>query len=139
MYPVVSVNGYAIYSKSKIKDACWKLVTFFASHEMNSYWSENTGGMPANKLAQEEAWFKDSPYNEAFLRTIRNPPARSETLMHLPEAPEFEETLFTPELQKCLLGQQTAQETGDKITAALTEAQKKWLVAQKPRELEEED
>ncbi len=133
MTPAIGINGYAIYKGSKLKDASWKLISFFASREMDSYWCSNTGIMPANKFSQQESWFKDNPYNKAVLDALVDKTNLAETLQHLPEAASLDDEVLRPEVQKLLLGRQTAQQTADNVAAKLTEYQKKWLARQAQR------
>jgi len=131
MTPAVGSNGYAIYNGSKVKDAAWKLVSFFASQEQSSYWSSETGIMPANKLSQQESWFQDNVYNQAVFDTLGDKEHLAQTLLHLPESATMDDELLRPELQLLLLGKQTAQETADNIAAELSKYQKEWLAERK--------
>jgi len=131
MAPAVACNGYAIYKDSKVKDAAWKLLTFFASQEQCSYWSRSTGIMPGNKLSQQEDWFQNNPYNKAVFETLSDKEHLAQTLLHLPENAAMDDELLRPQLQLLLLGKQTAQQTADKIAEELTKYQKKWLARQK--------
>lgn len=120
-------NGYAIAQNSEHKDAAWRFIEYLSSPEAASIYCKTNLLIPIQKEALEDEFFttgKMAGYAEMFKQD--NLMAWPE-LGYFPEVGEFRETFADAEVQKCMQGQQTAQETLDKLAEFLTTYQKQYM------------
>lgn len=121
-------NGYAMFSQSKYKSAAWKYLGFLGGPIGNNRLSQGQGTLPVNRKVYEQSWLKENKYSKAFeLELLGDPKYIFYFPNHLPEWGGIVETLLTPEFQKVLLGQSSAQQLADIMAAELTKAQKNWM------------
>ncbi|MGC5013195.1 ABC transporter substrate-binding protein [Streptosporangium sp. DT93] len=118
------VSGIGLFATGRNKDAAYRFAEFVASKQMNSYWSEKTGVLPANIEVGEEPWISGLQHISTAL-TILNDPATRVVQMpyHLPEFNAITKTDMEPEFQKVLQGTLPAKDFLDAFAARLTEAQ----------------
>lgn len=120
-------NGYAIASNSENKDAAWKFIEYLSSPEAAKIYCKTNLLIPVQKEALEDEFFatgKMAGYADMFRKD--NLVAWPE-LGYFPEVGEFRETFADAEVQKCMKGEQTPQETLDKLSEFLTTYQKAYM------------
>ena len=120
-------NGYAIAQNSEHKDAAWRFIAYLSSPEAASIYCKTNLLIPIQQEALEDEFFttgKMAGYAEMFKQD--NLMAWPE-LGYFPEVGEFRESFADAEVQKCMQGQQTAQETLDKLAEFLTTYQKQYM------------
>ena len=123
----LATNGIAIHANSEKKEAAWRLVKHFARQDMQSYWCQKTGAYPTNLLTREEPWCKNDPYLKAFFYEGASEALDASAPDFLDDYSMISVDTIVPEVQKALMGDQTAQETADKIAADLTESYGRWM------------
>ncbi|GAA3740540.1 ABC transporter substrate-binding protein [Salinactinospora qingdaonensis] len=117
-------DGIAIFNSSEHKDAAWQFVEFAASAQMNSYWNERVGQIPANNEVQNEQWVRD---NQALAAASAAMDDENSVIVQLPYyLPQFNpitKTDMEPLYQQVLLGEMTAQEFLDQSATMFNEAE----------------
>ena len=120
-------NGYAIAKNSENKDAAWRFIEYLSSPEAAKIYCKTNLLIPVQKEALEDEFFqtgKMAGYAEMFRKD--NLVAWPE-LGYFPEVGEFRETFADAEVQKCMKGEQTPEETLNKLAEFLTNAQKAYM------------
>ncbi|MER5623845.1 sugar ABC transporter substrate-binding protein [Streptosporangium sp. NPDC002544] len=118
------VSGIGVFASGKKKDAAYKFAEFAASKEMNSYWSEQTGVLPANTDVNDEPWIAGLQHIAAAVKVLNDPATKIVQMpYHLPEFNAITKTDMEPEFQKVLQGALSPKDFLDAFAAKLTEAQ----------------
>lgn len=120
-------NGYAVAECSENKEAAWKFIEYLSSPEAASIYCKANLLIPVQKEALEDEFFttgKMAGYAEMF---------RKDNLVAWPEMGyfaelgEYRESFADAEVQKCMQGKQTPEETLEKLAGFLTEHQQKYM------------
>ncbi|MFI6508426.1 ABC transporter substrate-binding protein [Streptosporangium sp. NPDC050855] len=118
------VSGIGVFASGGNKDAAYRFAEFVASKEMNSYWSEKTGVLPANTDVADEPWVAGLQHVSTALKVLNDPATKVVQMpYHLPEFNAITKTDMEPEFQKVLQGSLPAKDFLDAFAAKLTEAQ----------------
>ncbi|GAA2991990.1 sugar ABC transporter substrate-binding protein [Streptosporangium longisporum] len=118
------VSGVGVFASGRNKDAAYRFAEFVASKEMNSYWSEKTGVLPANTDVGDEPWVSGLQHVSTALKVLNDPATKVVQMpYHLPEFNAITKTDMEPEFQKVLQGSLPAKDFLDAFAAKLTEAQ----------------
>lgn len=121
-------NGYAIAANSEHPDEAWKFIEYLSSPEAATIYCKANLLIPVQSAAMEDEFFstgKMAGYAAMFKDT--NLVAWPE-LGYYTAVGEFRETFADAEVQKCMQGQQTPQETLDKLATFLTENQQAYML-----------
>ncbi|WP_027135639.1 ABC transporter substrate-binding protein [Geminicoccus roseus] len=113
-------NGFSINSASPSKEASWEFIEFLLRPENNSEWNRLYGAIPTITRTWEEAWLTQPKY-QAILAMLRDGPSLVYHPRYIPGYGSFQSQFSPPQIQKTLLGGQTAQEHLAVIAAALDE------------------
>jgi multiple sugar transport system substrate-binding protein len=114
------VTGLGIFASGEKKDAAFTFAEFAAGKEMNAYWAEETGVLPANT----DVGGAGLPHIEEATEVLNDPSTKLVQLpYYLPEFNAITKTDAEPQFQKVLLGELSAKEFLDGMAGALTEAQ----------------
>ncbi|GAB3212874.1 ABC transporter substrate-binding protein [Marinactinospora thermotolerans] len=117
-------DGVGVFRSSEHQEEAWRFVEFVASSEMNSYWNEQVGQIPANLDVQNEEWVNA---NQALARASEIMNDDATVLVQLPYyLPQFNSIVKTdlePLYQQVLLGEMSAQEFLDTAARQLDEAE----------------
>ena len=104
-------DGIALFEGTDHPDESWRFIEFVLSAQMNSYWNENVGQIPANTTAAEDEWVQE---NEALASASEVMDDPDTTIVQLPYyLPEFNpitKTDMEPLFQQVLVGDLSAQE-----------------------------
>ena len=118
------ISGIGVFANGRKKDAAFRFAEFAASEQMDAYWSEETGVIPAHADVVHEGWFKKARHLSMALNVLNDP---STTLVQLPYyLPEFNtitKTNMEPLFQNVLLGDMSAEAFLDRSAAEFTNAQ----------------
>lgn len=117
-------NGYALNAQSKNKEAAWEYVKFLLTPEVNALVNQTWGAIPANSKALNQDWLK-GPHFQAPLAIAQKLEAHVHTPLHFPEWGQFQITYSPEQVQKALLGQQTAQQHAENVAKFLDDARVK--------------
>jgi len=117
-------NGYAINAASRNKEACWEFIRFMLKSENNSRWNQQYGAIPAVEAAWSAEWLK-APKYQAPLEMLRNTKALISNPRYLPGYASFQNQFCPEQIQKALLGRQSAQEFAKAVAEALNELRTK--------------
>lgn len=120
-------NGYAVAANSEHQEAAWKFIAYLSSPESAAIYGKANLLIPVMSEALSDPFFetgKMAGYAQMFKKD--NLVAWPE-LGYFPEVGEFRETFADAEMQKCMLGQQTPEETLKKWAAFLTEKQQSYM------------
>ena len=114
-------------SAARNKDAAWALLTWMLTPERIIPYCKEVGVIPAARQGLDDPAFNQGFY-KPFMEMVSDPTMLQNWYpSYLPEMGEFIEVLVTEEQQKMLLGQQTSQETLDRLADFMTKAQKKYV------------
>lgn len=117
----------AIGGSSQHPDKAWQFIEFLLRPENNMTYCETNMYIPVIQSAGNSTRFSEGPM-AAFVKTmndenfIRNP-----FYGYFPEQAEFMESIYDVEMQKYLLGQQSAEDSIANISNYLTEMQTKFM------------
>ena len=124
-YPKVGFAGWSIFKASTHPDAAWKLTSYLSSPEINLKWAKFFGIIPAYAAAQNDPQYAQPVY-QGWFRTLNSKAHRIELYpFDLPELGYFLDVLAPQEIDKLLLGQQTAQQTAATLADYLNKAKAK--------------
>jgi len=102
-------NGYAINAASKNKEAAWEFIRYLLRPELNSRWNEQYGAIPAVQSAWSAEWLK-APKYQAPMQMLRSAKSLISNPRYLPGYASFQNQVAPEQIQKALLGKQSAQE-----------------------------
>ncbi len=118
---------YTITKSSQHPEEAWKFVSFMMSPENNMEYCETNLYIPVMQGAENDPRFTEGGM-EGFVASMNDEYfVRNPFYGYFPELTEFAETVYDAELQKYLLGQQTAEEAVAHISDFLTEAQQRFM------------
>jgi multiple sugar transport system substrate-binding protein len=121
------VDGFAVFKKSKHKDAAWKFAEFLVSKASNSYWNQKVGQIPANTDVSGEAWLAaDKPVQNALTLLNDSKTVQANAPTYLPQYSAITKADSEPLYQKVLLGQMSPQDFLSQLAGKLTTAQQQW-------------
>jgi multiple sugar transport system substrate-binding protein len=105
-----SFAGFVIFNASKNKVAAWKLISFMASKDSQSYWNQKIGQMPTHSGVMQDQWVKDSPH----IATIASAMLNKKTVVvaspiYLPEYASIMDQVVQPGMQMVMSGQKTVE------------------------------
>lgn len=117
----------AMSNQSKNKDEAWRFIEFMLEPENNRKLSEACLFIPVMEGAENDPRFTEGGM-KGFVDSMNDPTFIREPFYgYFPELGEFMETFYDAEVQKYLLGQQTAEESIKNISDYLTTAQQKYM------------
>jgi len=117
-------NGFAINAAAKNKDACWEFIRYLLKPENNSRWNEQYGAIPAVQAAWTSDWLK-APKYAAPMEMLKRTSSLVSNPRYLPGYASFQNQFCPEQIQKTLLGKQTAQEHGKAVADALNDLRAK--------------
>lgn len=127
IYSTADSYFYAVTSSSRHPDEAWRFVSFMLEPENNMEYCEVNMYIPVMQGAEEDPRFAQG-YMAGFTKTMNDPNfIRNPYYGYFPEQTEFTDTIYDQEMQRYLLGQQSAQEAVDNIADFLTQAQQRFM------------
>lgn len=115
----------AMANSTEHPDEAWEFISFMLEPENNRDVCAVNLFVPVMKGAEDDERFASL---SAFVETMNSENFIREPFYgYFPELAEFQETFYDNEVQKYLLGQQTAEESVNNIANYLTEAQQKYM------------
>jgi multiple sugar transport system substrate-binding protein len=117
-------NGFAINAAAKDKDACWEFIRYLLKPEHNGRWNQQYGAIPAVQAAWSEDWLK-APKYQAPMEMLKRTSSLVNNPRYLPGYASFQNQFCPEQIQKTLLGKQSAQDHVKAVTVALNELQAK--------------
>jgi multiple sugar transport system substrate-binding protein len=126
-YPTIGYAGLAIHSKSKNKDAAWKLIEHLLKPENNQKWAQIEGILPIHKGADQDPFFKRAGFKVFFEQLGDANFVKRPFPGYLPEFGNFEAQVSVKSYQEGMLGKKSADEISKEWVSYLSAAQKKWL------------
>lgn len=117
----------AMANSTEHPDEAWEFISFMLEPENNRDVCEVNYFIPVMKGAEDDPRFTGGAM-AGFLESLNDEHFIREPFYgYFPELAEFQETFYDNEVQKYLLGQQTAEESVQNISDYLTEAQQKYM------------
>ena len=117
----------AIGGSSAYPDEAWSFIEFLLRPENNLKYCETNLYIPVMQSAGSSPRFSEGPMS-AFVETMNDPNfIRNPFYGYFPEQAEFMESFYDVEMQKYLLGQQSAQQTVQNISDYLTQVQQAFM------------
>ncbi|MPZ86048.1 MAG: extracellular solute-binding protein [Actinophytocola sp.] len=114
------VSGLGVFATGEKKDAAFTFAEFAASKDMNAYWAEETGVLPANT----DVTGGGLAHIAEATKVLNDPTTKLVQLpYYLPEFNAITKTDAEPQFQKVLLGELSAADFLDELAGKLTEAQ----------------
>lgn len=84
-HPGLMPLGLTMTKTAKNKEAAWKFMTFYLSHDINSQYAKLYGEIPANKDAAGDTWVQDIPYMKSASDMLNSPDTHfADTPYYLP-------------------------------------------------------
>ncbi len=118
------VTGIGVFAAGEKKDAAFKFAEFAASKEMNAYWSDETGVLPANTDVTSES---DLQHVDLAISVLEDSNTKHVQLpYYLPEFNAITKTDSEPLFQKVLLGEMSAEDFLDQFDEKFTTAQSEY-------------
>lgn len=117
----------AMADGSAHKDEAWRFIEFMLEPENNRTVCETNLYIPVMEGAEEDPRFTEGGM-AGFVESMNDPNFIREPFYgYFPELAEFMETVYDTEVQKYLLGQQSAEESIKNISDYLTTAQQNYM------------
>lgn len=117
----------AMSNQSENKDEAWRFIEFMLEPENNCKLCEACLFTPVMEGAEDDPRFTEGGM-QGFVESLNDETFIREPFYgYFPELSEFMETYYDAEVQKYLLGKQTAEESCKNISDYLTEAQQKYM------------
>lgn len=108
-------------------DEAWEFISYMLTPENNRDICEANYTIPVMQGAEDDPRFAEGPLS-GFLEGLQDEHfVREPYYGYFPELAEFQETIYDNEVQRYLLGQQTAEESVKNISDFLTNAQQKYM------------
>ncbi|MFI0236898.1 ABC transporter substrate-binding protein [Streptomyces sp. NPDC016845] len=121
------VDGLGLFKSSKNKQAAWKFIEFAASHAENSKWNEQAKQIPANTDAAKDAWVQKSEPTRLAAEALSSGSTKIVDLpYYLPDWNTISKAENEDDLQKVMLGKQSAKKFLDNLAEQLNKAQDEW-------------
>lgn len=115
------VTGLGVFASGDKKDAAFRFAEFVAGKDMNAYWAEETGVLPANTDVTSESGLQ---HVDLAVGVLEDPNTTVVELpYYLPEFNAITKTDSEPLFQKVLLGEMSARDFLDQFAEKFTEAQ----------------
>ncbi|MCT2581559.1 ABC transporter substrate-binding protein [Actinophytocola gossypii] len=115
------VTGLGVFAEGDKKDAAFAFAEFAAGKEMNRYWSEQTGVLPANTDVGD---LGELTHIAEATRVLNDPGTELVQLpYYLPEFNAITKTEAEPKFQQVLLGELSEKDFLDEMAGKLTDAQ----------------
>lgn len=116
-----------ITSSCEHPEEAWRFISYMMTPENNREYCAANLYIPVMKGSEEDPRFAEGKM-AGFVRSLNDENfVRLPYYGYFPECTEFMETIYDSELQKYLLGQQTAEESIENISSFLTENQQKYM------------
>ncbi len=117
----------AIAANSKVPEKAWKFIGYSVSPKVNIDVTKVNLYIPVMKGAESDPVFTDGPM-AGFARSLNDPGfVRNPYYGYFPEVGEFTESFQDSEIQKYLLGKQSAEQAVKNISDFLTKNQQKFM------------
>ncbi len=124
---VNSPYSYTISGHSKNPDEAWKLIEFLTRPDNNIEYCKLTGLIPIKKSVGDDPFYgEDGPY-AGFVKQLNDPKVAVPPLYGPMEITDLHQGMLHEEVQKYLLGDQSAEDTLNKIANELTTRMKAYL------------
>jgi multiple sugar transport system substrate-binding protein len=113
-------NGFSLNAASRQKDAAWEFLRWLLRRENMEFWNREFGAIPANMTVWEAEWLR-APKYRAPMAMIRATDQLLRHPRHLPGYASFQAQFAPEQIQRTLLGRQTAAQHAQAIANALNE------------------
>ena len=124
---VNSPYAYSISDDSKNPEASWKLIEFLTRSDNNIEYCKMNGLIPIKKdVSNDPTYGEDGPYS-AFVKQLNDPALVVPTSYGAFDITDMHQGMLHEEVQKYLLGQQTAEDALGNISAELETRMKQYL------------
>ncbi|GHH73701.1 sugar-binding protein [Streptomyces sulfonofaciens] len=121
------VDGLGLFRSSKNKAAAWTFIEFALSHAANSRWNRAAGAIPANTEAVGDSWVRESEATALAADALGDGSTRIVQLpYYLPDWNTVSKADNEPNLQKVLLGRESAKDFLDTLADQLDKARAEW-------------
>jgi multiple sugar transport system substrate-binding protein len=117
-------NGFAINAAARNKDACWEFIRYLLKPENNGPWNQQYGAIPAVLAAWSQDWLK-APKYQAPMEMLKRTSTLVNNPRYLPGYASFQNQFCPEQIQKTLLGKQTAADHVKALVVALNDLQAK--------------
>ncbi|MFJ8823515.1 ABC transporter substrate-binding protein [Streptomyces sp. NPDC102467] len=121
------VDGLGLFKSGKNKQAAWKFIEFAASHAQNSKWNESAKQIPSNTEAAKDAWVQKSEPTRLAAEALASGSTKIVQLpYYLPDWNTVSKADNEDDLQKVMLGKESAKKFLDTLAEQLNKAQDEW-------------
>ena len=124
---VNSPYAYTVSGQSKNPDAAFQLIEYLTRPDINIEYCKLTGLIPIKKgVGDDPLYGPDGPY-AAFVKQLNDPALVIPTLYGPFDITDMHQGMLHEEVQKYLLGQQSAEDALNRISNELTKRMKEYL------------
>lgn len=124
---VNSPYAYSISDDSKNPEASWKLIEFLTRSDNNIEYCKMNGLIPIKKdVSNDPTYGEDGPYS-AFVKQLNDPALVVPTSYGAFDVTDMHQGMLHEEVQKYLLGQQSAEDALGNISTELEKRMKQYL------------
>lgn len=113
-------NGFSVNAASRQKDAAWEFLRWVLRRDNMEFWNREFGAIPANVTVWDAEWLR-APKYRAPMAMIRSTDRLLRHPRHLPGYASFQAQFAPEQIQRTLLGRQTAAQHAQAIVTALNE------------------
>jgi multiple sugar transport system substrate-binding protein len=108
---VTNPNGYSAMKGTKHPEEAWKLLSFLASSDIQTYWNQNIGQMPTNQDSMNSDYAKNAKHIQDGAKALAD---KDTTILsvpvYLPDYASIVSQQLEPNFQKVLTGNMTAED-----------------------------
>ncbi|NOU96388.1 extracellular solute-binding protein [Paenibacillus sp. LMG 31456] len=104
-------NGYSVFKSTKHPEESFKLVSFLASSDIQTYWNQNIGQMPTNQESMKSDYVKNAQHILAGSEVLLDKDTSIlKVPVYLPDYAGIITQQLEPNFQKVLSGAMTAED-----------------------------
>ncbi|OXM86740.1 ABC transporter substrate-binding protein [Paenibacillus rigui] len=108
---VTNPNGYSVMKGTKHPDEAWKLLSFLASSDIQTYWNQNIGQMPTNQDSMNSDYAKNAKHIQDGAKILADKDTAILSVpVYLPDYASIVSQQLEPNLQKVLTGNMTVED-----------------------------
>ncbi|MFD0676081.1 MULTISPECIES: ABC transporter substrate-binding protein [unclassified Paenibacillus] len=108
---ITQPNGYSIFKNTKHPEEAFKLLSFLASSEMQTYWNQNIGQMPTNQDSMTSDYVKNAKHLQEGSKILADSNTKVlDVPVYLPDYAGLVTQQLEPNFQKVLSGSMTSEE-----------------------------
>jgi multiple sugar transport system substrate-binding protein len=128
--PLPNYQGYAVFEKSRNKDAAVDFLKFLTSEKSMSYFNEMIGEFPVRTDVQNHEWAQNADHLKNIVSVMQLPNTNYVMFpQFLPEYSRIMNEIANPGWQAVMLGRRTPEDFLNEWATAIENAYRRWQAA----------